>query len=977
MDRRQETWDSSDSSDLDPVIEEENNNLEGRFPAMEIDSLDSTPVRQPECRPDEEDEKGFMATKPWLGAIHRPSKYKEMTEYENNWGAPAPDLELDYVFGYRGRDCRQNLHWIDEKKIIYHAAAIGIVHDLETTDQDFYFGHNDDIICLDYHPGRRFAASGSIGARNEVLLCIWKVDAVEPEPCPEVKRFFGFHQFGVTAIAFTPDGSMVASLGMDEHNSVALYHIDGEGDAALRAVSPCDKNPVIHLKFNTSAGVDSNTCFVTVGVKHVCFWTPAKPTSKTKNYYLLDSEEPIDQRLVWQRGIKCKEIDDLIFYSVSFSTLYTLVGASNGSCYVFSSTGYDMKLKVDVDGKRLLSLQALNASGDTFAVGSQSGNVYFYDVSNSATSDVTVTKSRLVGPKDEPRLDMNALDDATDNESDVLTNAIRSLCYLPACDKLLVGTILSCIYTVEVSKSTSAKPASTLILSGHFGSLKDEEGYGEIWGVAAHPATQHVYTCADDGSVRKWDIVNNDLEGRYNTGIRCHKVDVSSDGKMVAVGHRNGSFTVLSADLKEVVFPNTRHRKREVDAIRFSPNSKYLALASEQSIDIYTIEDGDQPKKKNFKRTAICRGHTSFVASVDWNLSSTFLQSHSQGYELLYFARDGSRVTGTRELADQTWFTQTALLGWSLQGIWPRFADGSDINSVGRSHSELLLAVTDDWGKVKLYNYPCVGSGFDRKGHLEVRPECDCYPGHSSHVANCSWSFEDNYLLTVGGADMTMMAWKVVYPNQAKPKEFLDFRTVNKFEEQLRLGIEEDKKEDEKRKANSANKVPAPEGMEDPSIELVAGHRPPQCVLCGHTFKDFSVQCCPRCLAPRHLVFSKPHAAFGSTTKTVTHFGTRLPPKHLRKRIVVESRHDQPTASFKNSSKEQLKMRKSIESTVKPKTWNVTGKNAPVSSVLPGTHSDPDTDDELLKKKVVATAAKVRTKQAKEKRCSGPDFNDY
>ena len=48
----------------------------------------------------------FMAVKPWLGAIAEPTSHPEP-----NASAPDEDFELEYVYGYRCEDSRQN--WYD------------------------------------------------------------------------------------------------------------------------------------------------------------------------------------------------------------------------------------------------------------------------------------------------------------------------------------------------------------------------------------------------------------------------------------------------------------------------------------------------------------------------------------------------------------------------------------------------------------------------------------------------------------------------------------------------------------------------------------------------------------------------------------------------------------------------------------------------------------------------------------------------
>jgi len=45
---------------------------------------------------------------------------------------------------------------------------------------------------------------------------------------------------------------------------------------------------------------------------------------------------------------------------------------------------------------------------------------------------------------------------------------------------------------------------------------------------------------------------------------------------------------------------------------------------------------------------------------------------------------------------------------YNVAGVWPEGADGTDINSVGRSNNGKFLASGDDFGKVHLFKYPAV-----------------------------------------------------------------------------------------------------------------------------------------------------------------------------------------------------------------------------------------------------------------------------
>ena len=57
------------------------------------------------------------------------------------------------------------------------------------------------------------------------------------------------------------------------------------------------------------------------------------------------------------------------------------------------------------------------------------------------------------------------------------------------------------------------------------------------------------------------------------------------------------------------------------------------------------------------------------------------------------------------------WATVTGVLGPNLRGIFPPATDITDVNSTCRSKDERLLATGDDFGHVKLFNYPVTVSG--------------------------------------------------------------------------------------------------------------------------------------------------------------------------------------------------------------------------------------------------------------------------
>jgi hypothetical protein len=72
----------------------------------------------------DEDEKPVHG---FSGQIMEPDNHNEV-----NFAKPEADLELEYVYGYRANDSRQNLRLNSRGKVIYFTAALGIILDPKT-----------------------------------------------------------------------------------------------------------------------------------------------------------------------------------------------------------------------------------------------------------------------------------------------------------------------------------------------------------------------------------------------------------------------------------------------------------------------------------------------------------------------------------------------------------------------------------------------------------------------------------------------------------------------------------------------------------------------------------------------------------------------------------------------------------------------------------------------------------------------------
>lgn len=107
-----------------------------------------------------------------------------------------------------------------------------------------------------------------------------------------------------------------------------------------------------------------------------------------------------------------------------------------------------------------------------------------------------------------------------------------------------------------------------------------------------------------------------------------------------------------------------------------------------------------------------------------------------------YHCVTGEQRVAAAAMKDVEWVSQTCILGWPVQGIWPPGADGTDINAIDRCRTKpyTFLASADDFGRVRVLRYPCV----------EPNSAFNEYSGHSSHVTCVRWTARDTHLISTG-----------------------------------------------------------------------------------------------------------------------------------------------------------------------------------------------------------------------------------
>ncbi|XP_057714633.1 echinoderm microtubule-associated protein-like 5 isoform X2 [Corythoichthys intestinalis] len=595
--------------------------------------------------------------------------------------APNCHLRLEWVYGYRGHQCRNNLYYTAAKEIVYFVAGVGVVYNTREHKQKFYLGHNDDIISLALHPERVLVATGQVG--KEPYICVWDSYTVQT-----VSILKDVHTHGVACLAFDLEGQCLVSVGLDSKNTICVW--DWRRGKVL-AAAPGHTDRI----FDISWDLYQPSKLVSCGVKHIKFWSLC------------------GNALTPKRGVfgKTGDLQTILCLACAKDEV-TYSGALNGDIYVWKG----INLMRTVQGAHGSGIFSMNACEEGFATGGRDGCVRLWDLN---FKPITV-------------IDLRETDQGYKGLS------VRSVCWRG--DHILVGTQDSEIFEVVVHDRN--KPF--LIMQGHC--------EGELWALAVHPTKPLAMTGSDDRSVRIWSLIDHALIARCNMEepIRC--AAVSTDGIHLALGMKDGSFTVLRVrDMTEVV--HIKDRKEAIHELKYSPDGAHLAVGSnDNSVDIYGVV-------QRYKKVGECIGSNSFITHMDWSTDSKFLQTNDgSGRRLFYRMPSGKEVTNREELKLVQWASWTCVLGPEVNGIWPKYSAINDINSVDANFNNQVLVTADDYGLVKLLRYPCIKKG----------AKCKKYLGHSAHITNVRWSHDYQWVISIGGADHSVFQWKFVPERKSK-----------------------------------------------------------------------------------------------------------------------------------------------------------------------------------------------------------------
>ncbi|XP_012633680.1 echinoderm microtubule-associated protein-like 3 isoform X1 [Microcebus murinus] len=658
--------------------------------------------------------------------MYIPSGVRSLEELPS--GPPPETLSLDWVYGYRGRDSRSNLFVLRSGEVVYFIACVVVLYrpgggpgGPGGGGQRHYRGHTDCVRCLAVHPDGVRVASGQTagvdkdGKPLQPVVHIW-----DSETLLKLQEIgLGAFERGVGALAFSAVDQGAFLCVVDDSNEHMLSVWDCSRGVKLAEIKSTNDS-VLAVGFSPR----DSSCIVTSGKSHVHFWNWS------------GAGVPGNGTLTRKQGVfgkykKPKFIPCFVFLPDGD----ILTGDSEGNILTWGRSPSDSRTPGRGGAKETYGIvaQAHAHEGSIFAL--------------CLRRDGTVLSGggrdrRLVqwGPG------LVALREAEIPEH---FGAVRAIAEGLG-SELLVGTTKNALLRGDLAQGFSP------VIQGHT---------DELWGLCTHPSQNRFLTCGHDRQLCLWDGEGHALAWSIDLKETGLCADFHPSGAVVAVGLNTGRWLVLDTETREIVSDVTDGNE-QLSVVRYSPDGLYLAIGSHDNmIYIYSVSS-DGAKSSRFGR---CVGHSSFITHLDWSKDGNFIMSNSGDYEILYWDVAGGckQLKNRYESRDREWATYTCVLGFHVYGVWPDGSDGTDINSLCRSHNERVVAVADDFCKVHLFQYPCA----------RAKAPSRMYGGHGSHVTSVRFTHDDSHLVSLGGKDASIFQWRVLGAGGAGPAPATPSRT--------------------------------------------------------------------------------------------------------------------------------------------------------------------------------------------------------
>ena len=606
--------------------------------------------------------------------------------------APACDLGLQWVFGYRGADRQGNLLVLEQGELVYFLGTVVVVYDRASQRQRHYKGHTQDLTCIALHPGGDLVASGQEGGRHgeEMAHCrIWNVFTMETQAILGV----GEYQGGIAGVSFSVpnDGKFVVLVDRSKESSLSVWDWKSSNRLAEVTMNTDDVAGVTFHPF------DSNLLITFGSGGHLTFWNRKKDGFFARADV---GEEEGDSSLTVYTCVTFLESGDLV------------AGSSEGEISVFTVSRdgeYYKSTSVQAHSNGVSALLALG-DGVLVSAGLDDGQLVGWDAAQ----------------------DFNKIAEAKLPER---AGAAMVLCKTgKEGSSIYVGTSKNLIMEGKLQRRFK------VVIFGHANQMSSLTTHWPLnWGTFETFASG-----GTDKLVVLWH--GNQLVWKVLLQTEPTAFAFPPEGNVLAVGTVDGFVVVLNANTG-IHVATIKVCGSTISAIKFNVDGdKFAAASSTGTVFLYKVIGGSgsgQGRKDDFRSVGKLSGGLEFVA-LDWDQKGDYIQTSSKDLNLQFWNANTYKEEKVASLLrEKIWVESTCLVGWAVAGVWgnENYSSPTTITTVHSSPTAAILATGDSEGWLRLFPHPCTSP------RTEFLQERLLSQGQVKVVRNLG----ENHLLAAGG----------------------------------------------------------------------------------------------------------------------------------------------------------------------------------------------------------------------------------
>ncbi|XP_066917254.1 echinoderm microtubule-associated protein-like 4 isoform X2 [Clytia hemisphaerica] len=630
------------------------------------------------------------------------------------------DLQLDWVYGYNGRNCRNNIMLLPSEELLYFVAKVVVIFNDQQQTQRFYAEHTDEIRSIAQHPSNLWQiATGQVSGGDSGDMAhvrIWDSKILVTLNVLE----FDSMNLSVECLDFcsSDNGERLATVAND-NGEWYLTVWDWEEGIKLSHSEPYEDH---YAELDIQFDPFDSTSVVTCGKEHVFFWDVSQPDAVYRVGFFEDYSTP--------EYVTC----------CGFNHDGRLItGDSNGYIHVW-----------DTHLKRTLSTVPTNHTGSIITLRVLSD----FHVVTGGGADRKLTLVSLIDSvptKAEFELPEHVGGVVSivplfggfsggDKDFDFLRLVVGT-----SCNSILAGSMTEAFECIVKGISDNMVPA-----------------------FAVSPTDNTFLTAGTDNMITSWSTETKaDLwEVKHTSPLTS--ASYNANGGVVAVGNAIGRWFVYDASRGEQL-ASFQCDRSAVSCISFSPENDFVAIGMESGVVFfYRIHQAD------YKYFISYRASQDEIVSMDWSTDSKHIRIVNKKFDMVHWNMQNRVVEHNRNIIRNLRYeSETTTLSFQTSGVWADNEDGLVFKTADRKGTMLMTGTNT--GAVRLFQYPCDVETMEYRKRLDGRAFSEVKL-HSSEISKVCFFLNDRAALTCGLEDFCIAQWKMVRTSSQRLEEYARYR---------------------------------------------------------------------------------------------------------------------------------------------------------------------------------------------------------